>query len=111
MTRTITLFIPEDLYLQVEQVATETERNIPDILLETISRTFAPHPIHPNRTAMKREIAAYKALHAELVETHLGEYVAIYEVIVQSPMSFPHVFSGNPPATYLDSRLMHAGMT
>ncbi len=32
-------------------------------------------------------------------------------VIVQSPMSFPHVFSGNPPATYLDSRLMHAGMT
>ncbi len=32
-------------------------------------------------------------------------------VIVQSPMSFPHVFSGNPPATYLNSRLMHAGMT
>ena len=35
----------------------------------------------------------------------------IFIVIVQSPMSFPHVFSGNPPATGLDSRLMHAGMT
>ena len=79
MSKQITLPIPEDVYRQVENVAATTNRDVVEVLLETISHTFAPFPVNPNRVAMKKEIEAYKAMHPELVKKYLGQYVAIYQ--------------------------------
>jgi hypothetical protein len=79
MSKQITLPIPEDIYRQVENVAATTNRDVVEVLLETISRTFGPFPVNPNRAAMKKEIEAYKAMHPELVKKYLGQYVAIYQ--------------------------------
>ena len=79
MSKQVTLAIPEDVYRQVENVATTTDRNIADVLLESISHTFAPFPVNPQRTAMKQEIAAYIAMHPELVKNYLGQHVAVYQ--------------------------------
>ncbi len=79
MLKQITLSVPEDVYRQVEQVARTTQSDVADLLLETIARTFSPYPANPNRAAMKREIAAYKAMHPELVKNYLSRYVAIYQ--------------------------------
>ncbi len=34
-------------------------------------------PVHENRSAMERNVAAYRSIHSELVERYLGQYVAI----------------------------------
>ena len=75
----VVLDVPEDIYKQVEKVAVTTERDITDVLLETITRTFSPFPVNPNRSVMNQNVEAYRDLHAELVETHLGQFVAICE--------------------------------
>ena len=79
MLREITLSVSEDIYCQVELVATETHRDVREVLLVTISNEFSPYPVHPHRTAMKKEIAAYQKMHALLTPKYLGEYVAIYQ--------------------------------
>ncbi|MCB0092737.1 MAG: hypothetical protein KDE54_32845 [Caldilineaceae bacterium] len=79
MLKEITLSIPEDIYRQVEQVATETQRDVADLFLDTIASHFPTHPAHPDRAAMHKEIAAYKQMHADLVQKYLGEYVAIHQ--------------------------------
>jgi hypothetical protein len=79
MFKQITLSLPEDVYRQVQQVAMTKQSNVTDVLLDTISDTFAPYPANPNRAAMKKEIAAYKTIHAELVKKYLGQYVALYQ--------------------------------
>lgn len=75
----VVLDVPEDIYEQVEKVAVTTERDITDVLLETITRTFSPFPVNPNRSVMNQNVEAYRDLHAELVETHFGQFVAICE--------------------------------
>ena len=79
MLREITLPVPEDIYRQVERVATETQRDVIDVLLDIISSEFAPYPENPNRAAMKQEIAGYKKMHPDLAQKYLGQYVAIYQ--------------------------------
>ena len=79
MLKQIMLSLPEDIYRQVQQVAMTTQSNVTDVLLDTISNTFAPYPVNPNRAAMKKEIAAYKTMHAELVKKYLGQHVALYQ--------------------------------
>jgi hypothetical protein len=37
------------------------------------------YPSHPNREAMRNEINAYHRMHASLVSTYLGQYVAVFE--------------------------------
>lgn len=37
------------------------------------------YSVNPNRDAMKKEISAYHQMHSELVATHFGEYVAVYQ--------------------------------
>lgn len=79
MLKQITLSLPENIYYQVQRAAMSSQRNIADVLVDTISSKFTPYPIHPNRAAMKKEIAAYQAMHTKLVEQYLGEYVALYQ--------------------------------
>lgn len=36
-----------------------------------------PFPVDANRSTMEQNVEAYKAMHGELVERYLGQYVAI----------------------------------
>lgn len=73
----VVLDVPNEIYERVEKLAVTTERDIPDVLLETIARTFSPFPVDPNRSVMNQNVETYRELHAELVMTHLGQFVAI----------------------------------
>lgn len=77
MSIQVVLDVPDDIYEQVEKLAVTTERDIADVLLETIARTFSPFPVDPNRSVMNQNVETYRELHAELVMTHLGQFVAI----------------------------------
>ena len=73
----VVLNVSEEVYSQVEELAVTTERDITDVLLETVTRTFSPFPVDPDRSVMNQNVETYKELHAELVMTHLGQFVAI----------------------------------
>ena len=45
----------------------------------TLTELLPTYPGHPDRAAMRKEIAAYQKMHSDLVKTYLGEYVAIYQ--------------------------------
>lgn len=77
MSTQVVVDVPDDIYEQVEKLAVTTERDIGEVLLESITRTFSPFPVDPNRSVMNQNVETYKALHAELVKTHLGQFVAI----------------------------------
>ncbi len=79
MQKELTLSVPEDIYREIERVAAETQRNVAAVALDTISLAFSPYPIHPDRALMQKEIAAYRSLHPELAQSHLGHFVAIYQ--------------------------------
>lgn len=77
MSTQILLTVPDNVYNHAEKIAAKMQRDVSDLLLEAIVRSFSPFPIDPRREAMNREIAAYKALHPQLVKSHLDQYVAI----------------------------------
>lgn len=78
MSTQILLDVPDEVYRQVEKVAGAMRRNIPDLLLETITRSFAPFPVATTRARMNKNVAAYKKLHSQLVKDYFGQYVAIH---------------------------------
>lgn len=79
MSTEVLLIVPDEVYDQVEEAANKAARNVADLLLETITHTFAPPPIDPKRVQMNRNVAAYHALHPQLAKNYLGQYVAIYQ--------------------------------
>jgi len=70
-----------ELRALIREVVAETlaELNIQSHPETEAQTTPLEYPAHPNRAAMKKEIAVYKALHPELVQKYLGQYVAIYQ--------------------------------
>ena len=100
MLKQITLSLPENIYYQVQRAAVSSRRNVADVLVDTISNRFTPYPVHPNRTAMKKEIAAYTAMHPELVDQYLGQYVALYQGRVVAHDADPVVLHRHITANY-----------
>jgi len=60
---------------QVEQTASEQAVK-PDELVESAVRAYLRQA---ERKKIRAEAAAFRAMHARLVETHLGRYVAIHD--------------------------------
>ena len=77
MSTQVLLNVPDNVYSHAEEIAAKMQRDVAELLLEAIVRSYAPFPIDPRREAMDREVAAYKALHPQLVQSHLGQHVAI----------------------------------
>jgi hypothetical protein len=73
----VLLDVPDELYSRVKSVAARTHRAVTDILLDSITDSFAPFPADPRRAEMSRNGDAFTALHPKLVEAYLGETVAI----------------------------------
>lgn len=78
MSKEITLSIPDEVYEHIERVAAVKQSDVVTILNEHIVQSFDLYPIHPQRTKMEREIAAYETMHKTLVEQYKGEFVAIH---------------------------------
>lgn len=79
MSTRILLTVPDDLYQRVEEVALDAQRNVEDLLLESITRSFFGSSNDPNRSDMDANVAAYHRLHRQLAEMYLGQYVAVHQ--------------------------------
>lgn len=77
MSTQVLLDVPDDLYSHVKSVAARTHRAVTDVLLDSIADSFAPFPVDPRRAEMSQNVDAFTAMHPKLVETYLGETVAI----------------------------------
>ncbi|MCB9431032.1 MAG: hypothetical protein H6668_03525 [Ardenticatenaceae bacterium] len=77
MSTQILLNIPDNVYSHAEQLAAKMQRDVSDLFLEVIVRSYAPFPVDSRRDTMNQEVAAYKGLHPQLIKSHLGQYVAI----------------------------------
>ena len=73
----VLLNVPDDVYSRVERLAQKSQREVADVILDSITHTFAPFPVDPNRAAMSKNVEAYQAIHPDLLKTYLGQYVAI----------------------------------
>lgn len=79
MSTQILLTVSDDVYSQAKTLAVKTQRDVADVLLETINQSFSPFPVDPNRETMNLNVQAYHALHSELVRKYEGQYVAIHK--------------------------------
>lgn len=82
MEHTITLTISDPIYRTAEETAKATNQTVAQVLHSKLEEAFQPQPVlhvSRNRDAMLREMVAYEAMHDELLATHAGDYVAIYQ--------------------------------
>lgn len=82
MDHIVTLTIPDPIYRTAEATAKATNQSIDQVIHDKLQEAFQPQPrlhVSRNRAAMLREMAAYEAMHAELLANHVGDYVAIYQ--------------------------------
>lgn len=77
MKEAITLKLETPVMQALRAQAAAEGRTVEEVLAETIEATFTPLKRDPRAPQMAREVAAYEAQHAELVERYLGEYVAM----------------------------------
>jgi hypothetical protein len=102
----VTLHITEELYRQAERLARSRQRDVADLLAESI---HLPQPAEEagalaNDSAIERETAAYLALHNGLLQQYEGEYIALHhgELVAHGPdfgavyhaanLAYPHEF-------------------
>lgn len=77
----VLLPISETTFQKAKQIASQSNRTIEDILAEFTHLGSEVASLEANKEdeAMIREKRAYLALHAELLKSHAGEFVAIYK--------------------------------
>jgi len=80
MSEQITITVPNKIFRQIAQKAKQNRKNVSDIVEDVVTNTFSQQisPSNPAREKMLQEIDAYKNMHASLVKTYLGQFVAIY---------------------------------
>jgi len=79
MTKQVTLDLPDAVYEHMKQVATADNRSFAEILADAIVQAKPTLYVHPDRSAMQNEKAAFLAMHASLADEYEGQYVAIFQ--------------------------------
>lgn len=79
MTTQVTIDLPDHVYRRVESIALQSRRGVDEFLADVVARSVRAFPVNPNREAMLREVAAFRAMYPTLRRDHFGEYVAIYQ--------------------------------
>lgn len=79
MSKQITLTLPDEVYEQFQQSADADQRPLTDLLTDTIVEAAPIFSVDPRRPAMLREQGAYRAMHADLLRDHEGEFVAVFQ--------------------------------
>jgi hypothetical protein len=77
MDKQVTLTIPDYVYRQAEQIATNEVRSPTDVLSDALVQIFPAIYVHPRQDQMLREQAAFQAMLKELLIQPNGEYVAV----------------------------------
>jgi predicted transcriptional regulator len=74
----IQLTIPDDVYRQAQELARHLRQPVETVLVEALRDAFPLlWPVHPQRTQMQREEAAFDAMREALLATYPGQFVAI----------------------------------
>ncbi len=79
MSTQITLTIPNNVYRQAVGVAKSTNRQVTEILTETLLSAFPPLHVDADRPTMQREAAAFEAMHPTLWKQYPRQYVALHQ--------------------------------
>lgn len=79
MSTQVTLTIPDNIYQQAETIAKSTNRPVTEVLTDSILSAFPPLHVNEHRAAMRREVAAFEAMHPTLWQQYSYHYVAIYQ--------------------------------
>lgn len=74
----VTVTLPDELYRQVETVARQARRSVPDVVADVLAQAFPAVYVSPQRQQMEHEQQAYERLHGDLVRQYEGQYVAIH---------------------------------
>jgi hypothetical protein len=79
MSTRVIIDLPDHIFRRVESIARQSRRAVDEVVVDVVARSVRSFPVAPDREAMLREIAAYRAMHDALRRDHLGKYVAIYQ--------------------------------
>ena len=79
MASTVTITIPEALHKRVEKLAASRAQSVPDLLADAVALAENETGQSEQQKRMAREERAYRALHAELLESNQGAFVAIFQ--------------------------------
>lgn len=79
MEEKATLTIPTELYERIERLAAVREESVAYVLEEALALVENRSRDWEVSEAMRREEAAYRAMHAELYEKYAGQYVAVFQ--------------------------------
>lgn len=77
MAKQITLTIPDAVYQQAEQIAHARGQSVEEVFEEQIVQQIPAFPIDKNQEAMRREVAAFEANHAQLWQRYPNQYIAM----------------------------------
>ena len=92
----VTIHIAEDLYRRAERLARSRQREVADLLAESIHlpQVMEGEATLDDDNAIERETAAYRALHNELLQRYEGQYIALHhgELVAHGP-DFGTVYS------------------
>ncbi|MEM9774400.1 MAG: DUF5678 domain-containing protein [Chloroflexota bacterium] len=75
MSKKVTLDLPEQTWAEAKKLAAERQMSIESLLIEQLQSGF-DHETESD-SAVAREKQAWLKLHPQLVETHLGQHVAV----------------------------------
>ena len=85
----VTIHIAEDLYRRAERLARSRQREVADLLAESIHlpQVMEGEATLDDDNAIERETAAYRALHSELLQRYEGQYIALHhgELVAHGP--------------------------
>lgn len=77
MSKQLVITLPDEIYEQAQRLAYEHAQAIEGMISDLVQQSLAPFPIHPHRSAMLQETAAFERLHPHLKQQYLGQHVAI----------------------------------
>lgn len=82
MAKHVYLEVSDSVYEQAEALAQATQRPIEVILSEQLEESLTPFFQSDDHLVLAAQDEAYHRLHSTLVETYLGDFVAIHQGIV-----------------------------
>lgn len=92
----VTIHIAEDLYRRAERLARSRQREVADLLAESIHlpQVMEGEATLDDDNAIERETAAYRALHSELLQRYEGQYIALHHgELIAHGLDFGTVYS------------------
>lgn len=80
MTHYVNVPLSETIYQRIKHLAAERQRDVGETIADDLAETLATaDDLAESQDPLANEVAAFEAMKPELLETHPGEFVAIYQ--------------------------------